>query len=217
MFLLYIEFDINSLLSCGSLYHNKAIPLVLSSTRWYRLQPYIKYFIMYWYFYSFGDVIIIESKLPPKLLLSVLGYSSQRSTTDYKATNIVDGKLRYPNEWVVQRGSHNDTVGSWISLAVNNSTTTFVSKFIITPKYSNDYDIPRQVTVSFSDGTSQVLQFDCSVNSQTFFVNKVTSTAYFVMQSFCGINGWAYGWNYREPGFGEIEAFGATGISNSSF
>ena len=121
----------------------------------------------------------------------------------YSVANVIDGRFRYPHEWV----TNNEKAGAWILLGINNQTSVYVSKFVITPKYTSQNNIPKRLTVSCRDESFQVLVFDCSLNFQSFKVNKTVSNTKFTMQGFCVGNSYM-------SGFGEIEAFGTNGASH---
>lgn len=131
------------------------------------------------------------------LKLTVLKYSSQYDSVSYEASNVVDRKKFYPNEWATK----NEGPAAWIELSVENATApSQLSMLAITPRYSSRSEIPKQVLASFDDGSVQVLNFDCSVNTQNFVVNKTSAKIKLTFQSICDSS-------FSNPGFGEIEAY----------
>ena len=119
---------------------------------------------------------------------------------------MVDECELYPRDWQTR----NEGPGAWIELAVENGVEPAqLSMLAITPSnrkqdYLNEYDlryIPKQVLASFSDGSVQVLNFDCSVNTQNFFVNKTSTNIKLTFQSMCNSSFSSI------PGFGEVKAF----------
>ena len=125
-------------------------------------------------------------------------FSSQHDSGEWKASNVVDGIERQPHEWATRY----EGPSAWIELAVENGTTSSqLSMLAITPRYGvGRQEIAKQVLASFSDGSVQVLNFDCSYNTQYFIVNKTSTKIKLTFQSICDSS-------FASPGFGEVKAY----------